>query len=356
MKTLTILQTATPDYRNKVFQYFKKNLGKNFSLFSGNSYFEASIKTDKTIDFLNPVKNYYLFNRKLLFQTGMWKETLHCNLLVLELNPRIISNWCLLILRKLTSKKTILWGHAWPRNGIKSRSDGVRNIMRMLSDEIIVYTEKQAEELRKKMPYKKITAAPNSFLHQNEMGTSPIPKQEITNLIYVGRLSKPKKSKLLIDAFINVISNLPAQANLIIIGDGEQKEILQNLVIQNKLEHRIKILGQIYDFEQLKKYYAKSLFSVSPGYVGLSITQSFGFGVPMLISKDENHSPEIEAAIVNENSIYFETGNKKDLSKKIIAIYQNKEKWLSKREVIVKFCQKNYSIENMSQIFIDLVK
>ncbi len=356
MKTLTILQTATPDYRNKVFQYIKKNLEENFSLFSGNSYFEASITTDKTIDFLKLVKNHYFFNRKVLFQTGMWKETLHCDLLVLELNPRIISNWGLLLLRKLNSRKTILWGHAWPRTGIKSRSDGVRNVMRILSDEIIVYTETQAEELRIKMPTKKITAAPNSFLYQHEMGTLSLPKEEITNLIYVGRLSEPKKSKLLTDAFINSISDLPSQANLIIIGDGEQKKTLQNLVIQNKLEHRIKILGQIYDFEQLKKYYSKSLFSVSPGYVGLSITQSFGFGVPMLISKDEKHSPEIEAVNVNENSIFFETDNKQDLSKKIIAIYQNKEKWLSKREAIAKFCQKNYSIENMSQIFINLVK
>lgn len=356
MKTLTILQTATPDYRNKVFQYIKKNLADNFLLFSGTSYFESSIKTDKTIDFLKPVNNHYFLRRKFLFQTGMFKETLGCDILVLELNPRIISNWCLLLFRKLNSKKTILWGHAWPRKGKQSNSDRLRNIMRSLSSEIIVYTEKQAKELQIKMPLKKITAAPNSILFRNEMETSLKPNDAITDLIYVGRLTKLKKIKLLTEAYIDSLSALPANANLIIVGDGDEKETLQNLVIKNNLENRIKIVGQIYGFEQLKKFYAKSLFSVSPGYVGLSITQSFGFGVPMLISKDKNHSPEIEAAKANENCIFFETYNKNDLSRKIIEIYHNKENWLSKRKAIATSCQKNYSIENMAQIFIDLVK
>ena len=356
MKTLTILQTATPDYRAKVFLTIKKNLGDNFSLFSGMSYFENSITTDKSIVFLKPVKNHYFFKRKFLFQTGMWKETITCDLLVLELNPRIISSWILLFFRKLSAKKTVLWGHAWPRKGRNSKSDSIRHVMRILGDEIIVYTKKQAKELQEKMPSKKIIAAPNAFLYKHEMETSNIPMAEITDIIYVGRLTKVKKTRLLAEAFIRSISILPAKTNLIFIGEGEENQTLQNLAIENKLEDRIKILGSIYNSENLKKYYAKSLFSVSPGYAGLSIIQSFGFGVPILISKNEKHAPEIEAVIENENSIYFETDNSEDLGRKMLMIFQKKENWLKKRKEISKFCKKNYSIENMAQVFIDLVK
>lgn len=356
MKTLAILQTATPEYRNKVFLTIKKNLGNNFSLFSGMFYFENSITTDKSIEFLKPVKNHYFFNRKFLFQTGMWKETLTCDLLVLELNPRIISNWILLIFRKLSSKKTVLWGHAWPRKGRNRKSDSIRQFMRILGDEIIVYTKKQAKELQEKMPCKKIITAPNAFHYIHEMETSNLPIEEITNIIYVGRLTKAKKTKLLVEAFTTSISILPSKTNLILIGDGDEKKSLQNLVIENQLEHRIKIIGSIYDRENLKKHYAKSLFSVSPGYAGLSIIQSFGFGVPMLISKNEEHAPEIEAVIANENSIYFQTDDREDLSKKMLAFFQKKEHWLKNRKEISKFCQNNYSIENMAQVFIDLVK
>ena len=108
MKTLILLQTAAPDYRKKVFQSIRENLGENFTLYSGSTSFEKSIKTDETINFLKPVKNHYFFIRKVLFQTGMWQDCLQCDVLILELNPRIISNWLLLIFRKTLLKKSVL--------------------------------------------------------------------------------------------------------------------------------------------------------------------------------------------------------------------------------------------------------
>jgi hypothetical protein len=87
----------------------------------------------------------------------------------------------------------------------------------------------------------------------------------------------------------------------------------------------------------------------------LSAIQSFGFGVPMLVSKDENHSPEIEA--VNElNSTFFETDNIDSCGIEILKYFKNKNKWVSTREKIVEHCKKNYSAENMTQTFIKLVK
>lgn len=49
--------------------------------------------------------------------------------------------------------------------------------------------------------------------------------------------------------------------------------------------------------EDIYDVYANALVSVSPGYVGLSLTQSLSFGVPMLIAIDEAHVPEIDAAL-----------------------------------------------------------
>jgi len=356
MKTLVILQTATPHYRKKVFQYIKNNLGKNFILYSGTSYFEDSIKTDKEIVFLKPIHNHYFFNRRFLFQNGMWHGSLICDVLVLELNPRIISNWFLLVARILLFKKTVLWGHVWPRKGKNSKSEIIRHCMRILATEIIVYTKTQQNELQEKMPKKKITTASNAIFYKNEMQVTEMKNEEINDLIYVGRLSKSKKPKLLIEAFIAVLNQLPKKTQLLIIGDGEEKDAINELIIKNNLEDRIKILDQINDFSILKKLYSTSLLSVSPGYVGLSITQSFAFGVPMLISKDENHSPEIEAATENENCLFFETDSIDDLSTKIFEFFTFKKEWLLKRNNISIFCKTNYSIENMSNIFIDLVK
>jgi len=221
-----------------------------------------------------------------------------------------------------------------------------------LGDVIVTYTKTQAEELQEKMPYKKIVYAPNSLYYRAEMQCEN--KPEISDIIYVGRLTKLKKPAILVEAFSKIVDELPANAKLIIVGDGEEKNHLKTLIQDLKLNGRVKLLGHVGDYEALKELYSKTLFSVSPGYVGLSITQSFGFGVPMLISKDENHSPEIEAVIEGENSMFFETDSIDDLSNNILSFYNEKEKWTNKRKSLCKYCKAHYSIEAMAQTFLDI--
>ncbi len=183
MKKLIIIQTVVPDYRNLFFERLKDVLKDQFELYAGNNSFEISIKTQSKNH--KKLKNHFLFNRKLLFQTKIWHLLFKDDVIVLELNPRIISNWIFLIIRKILSKPTILWGHAWPRNGKKSKSDILRNLMRKLGDKIIVYTHQQKKELQEKMPDKNILAAPNALFKSNNMVYESKPSAK--NLIYVGR-------------------------------------------------------------------------------------------------------------------------------------------------------------------------
>lgn len=354
MKKLIILQAALPDYRKKLFLYIKKELGGCFELYGGDCYFEKSVKTDQTIVFKNSVKNIYLFNRRFLFQFGMWSIVLKNNVLVMELNPRILSNWIILILRKVFNRKTILWGHAWPRNGKDSKSDIIRNFMRAMADEIIVYTKTQRKELIQRMPHKKIRVAPNAVFYKDEMITNQN-SEIIKNIIYVGRLTKSKKALFLTRAFHKIMMDLPSNANLIVVGNGEEKGLIENYVKLHSLDDRIRILGHIGKYEKLKELYESSLVSASPGYIGLSVTQSFGFGVPMIVSKTETHSPEIEAVIETENAIYFETDDLESLSQTIVSFYDSKNEWIIKRKSIVDFCKENYTTEVMAASFITLL-
>ena len=352
MKKLTIIQTVAPDYRNLFFQRLKDVLKDRFELYAGNESFETSIKTQSKIH--KEVKNHFLWKRKFLFQTKIWHLLFKDDVIVLELNPRILSNWLFLIIRKILSKPTVLWGHAWPRNGKKAKSDILRHWMRKLGDKIIVYTHRQKKELQEKMPGKEIEAAPNALLKSSSMQT----EQNATakDLIYVGRLVAAKKVYFLVKAFHHALNLIPDDAKLFIVGDGEEKEKIQQYINRHNLSNRIQLLGHISDYKTLKKLYTHALFSISPGYGGLSITQSFGFGVPMLISKTENHSPEIEAVKEGINALFFKTDNLDDFARKLQMIYQEREYWLKKREKIVDFCQKNYSVEAMAQVFINLIK
>ena len=170
MKKLVIVQTSAPDYRKKLYLFIAKQLKQDFKLYSGNHYFEDSVKTDFSIDFIHEVKNNFFFKNKFLFQTGNhWSEVLKNNILVLEMNPRILSNWIILLIRKVLNKKTVLWGHAWPRSGKGSKSDKLRHLMRLLGSQIIVYTKTQQKELSGLMKNKPIVPAVNAVYYKKEM-------------------------------------------------------------------------------------------------------------------------------------------------------------------------------------------
>ena len=352
MRKLIILQSITPDYRKLFFETIQFNLKDKFRLYSGDSYFESSLKDDESIKKIK-VKNFFLFN-KFLIQSHFIKLIFENAILVLEMNPRILTNWVLLIFRKFLKKETVLWGHAWPRKGKESKSDLLRGLMRKLSSKIIVYTNKQKEELKLKMPNKIILAAPNAVIPSTKM-ISNTDLSNINNIIYVGRLTKLKKTLILIKAFHGVLQKLPKECDLVILGSGDEVNSLKEYVSENSLKDRVHIKGHVSSYVELKKEYLSSLISVSPGYVGLSITQSFGFGVPMIISKNENHSPEIEAFEENKNGLYYETDNVNDLGIKILNIFENKKKWIDERKKILDSCKENYSIDAMANTFIKLI-
>ena len=353
MRKLVIIHTVTPDYRTVFFKNIYNSLQGRFELYSGDSYFEPTVTSHKTIK-RKRVKNIFLFNRKLLFQKGIWHLVFINDVIVLELNPRIISNWIFLFVRWVFNKQTYSWGHAWGRKGINSRTDFLRSFMRKLSDGVIVYTNKQKTELQNKMPQKKIISAPNSLFSRSDMILSE-DEGIREDIISVCRLVPTKKILFLVKSFMKGIEKLPINTNLIIVGDGDEKGKIEKFVNDHRLTDRVKLLGHISDYNQLKELYSKAYFSVSSGYIGLSVTQSFGFGVPMLVSKDENHSPEIEAVIAGKNAVFFKTDDEEDFIRKIVKVFEECNYWNKERKNILELCKENYSSEAMAKVFIDLV-
>lgn len=342
-----LVQTAVGDYRQKVLEELIRISPGNFCVLSGSEYFEASTKTKVVLpDNLKLVKNVFLFKRRLLIQFGVTLAALKADGLILEMNPRIVNNWFILIARKLIGKKTVLWGHAWPRSGRASKSDKLRNMLRSLGDCIVVYTESQRLELLQRMPNKLIIAAPNSLYSQNDMyAEDGMP----ANFIYVGRLIKNKKPELLLRGYSRFLQeNSNFQGKLIIIGSGPEMSNLKLLSEELGVSNKVSFEGHISDINVLRDYYANAICSVSPGYVGLSITQSFSFGIPMLISKTEPHAPEIEAAIEGINCLFFESNSLEDICAKLAEFYSSAGTWRSRQQEILNNCKNSYSVEHMA--------
>jgi len=355
---MILLQTAIADYRNSFIKNVSMIFGDNFKIYVGPRYFEQSTTTSKYVldqRYTKEVKNIFLLNNKICCQLLPFYTVLKEDVVVFELNPRILSNWPLMFIRKLIGKKNVLWGHAWSRKGAGSKTELLRHIMRRLSHSLLFYTEQQKLEFNQKYPkYPGGTfIAPNSLYSEIDIQAVPLTGDDI---LYVGRLVKSKRVDLLINAFALAVNEVNKTVNLHIVGNGPEANELHSLVKELGLEQRVVFYGHVADVDELKALYKTSLFTVSPGYVGLSITQSFAFGRPMLVADKENHSPEIEAFVDNKNGMFFTAGNAQDLSTKLISFLEQKSDWVARFDAIAQDCKVRYSTEKMANGFADAVR
>lgn len=342
---LLLVQTSVGDYRQSVLDVLASNLGNAFVVCAGAEYFDPSLKTRITLDGnLRSAQNHFLLGRRLLWQSGCWREIACAEVALLELNPRILSTWVSLVLRKLLRKRTVLWGHAWPRAGREARTESVRAVMRRLADAILVYTETQATELRRLMPSAEIFAAPNALYRETDI--EAVDRSAATGFLYVGRLVPEKKPGLLLDAFRLAQPRLTDSTRVTFVGDGPLRAELEDRAAD--LGAAVEFTGHVGGREELRRLHAGALVTVSPGYVGLSITQSFSFGLPMLIARDEPHAPEIEAAVPGVNCLFFDSNSPASLADALLRVQAERARWVAAAPGIAADCAQRYSVEKMA--------
>lgn len=340
-----LVQMALPHYRRPIVRELGARLGGEFVVLVGRRSFDPTIETDPDIlENAWEVRNRFIA-RRLAWQDLPWRHVVQGDAVMLELNPRVASTWLLLIIRRLLGRRTVVWGHAWPRQGPASRSDKVRHLQRLLAHHVVVYTETQRTQLRARMPRKESSSAPNALYRRSEMHTADS-EVACTDIVFVGRLVHAKKPGLLLDAFLRVVKQLPEDIRLVFVGDGPERADLQKRALL--FADRVVFLGEVRDLTELRCVYATAIASASPGYVGLSITQSLGFGVPMMIAADEPHSPELEAAKPGVNAEFFGSDDTMQLGELIMSFARSREYWVTRRTTISATARELYSVETMA--------
>jgi len=139
-------------------------------------------------------------------------------------------------------------------------------------------------------------------------------------IIHVGRLDKWKNVDMLILSLKNLLPLYP-DAELIIIGDGDQMDNLVNLAEKLKISHKIIFTGAIYDYQILGKYLLASNIYVLAGMGGLSINDAMIFELPIICSVCDG----TEKFLVrhNYNGLFFKQNDLNDLIEKIKYLFDN---------------------------------
>lgn len=354
-KTIYLQQVIIPDYRINLFRLLREEFGLDFEVFAGKDDFGGTpVSCDDAWEYFQHSKNYYLWGERFLWQIGCFSQLLSADLVILNSNMRILSNNLILLLRKLLGRRTILWGHA---TGKIRTADFFRRVYFRLSNGFIAYTETQKRMLSQNYPRLNVWIASNSCVSSKDCLPVQAEVEDISTILYVGRLIKSKKVRLLLAGYIYAreVHFLPENVRLVFVGDGDEHVYLKQQVDEASLSKYVKFSGHVSDISRLRYYYSKAICSVSPGYVGLSAIQSFSFGIPMLVARNENHSPEIEACLEGFNTQFFSSDDHVKLAIGLSAFFKEKSKWLKSRSSISEWTGKHYSFEAMKNAFANAI-
>lgn len=216
--------------------------------------------------------------------------------------------------------KFLLWGHRYSKNKVSNR---LRDFLMRKSDGVILYGEEDVQKMIERgISKEKVYIAYNTmFINNFENGSSFHDKHRI---LFVGRAQKRKKVDLLIQAFAKVLDHIPSNITLDIIGDGEQNLLLKQLVKDLKIDRFVNFHGSITDEVSIKPFFLESIAYVSPGPVGLSVLQSFSYGIPVITYRHCYHGPEFHNIVHEWNGYIYE--NQGELESILVEYCNNIEK------------------------------
>ena len=162
-------------------------------------------------------------------------------------------------------------------------------------------------------------------------------------LISIGRLTNQKNYIFLIRNF-KKLSLKYEDIKLLIIGDGEKKKILQNLIIKFQLENKVKLIG--YE-KNIYKYLKKSNFYISTSKwegSSLAMIDAAFMGLPILCS----NCPTGRKEFINndERGFLFDEGDSKNFLNKFNEMYKINPDQLKIRLVKAKKESKKFTLLN----------
>lgn len=280
-------------------------------------------------------------NKKLEWQPNAIKNifTNKIDVYIVLGNPHSISTWLCLIFAKLKNTPTFIWSHGYLKeeNGIKGF---IRKYFYKLGSMHLLYgnnakkimlkkgfKEKELYVIYNSLDYEKQKFHREQLTYEDRLETRNkynINENSIT-IVTIGRLVKKFKLEQVIES-IKILKDKGIDANLIIIGDGEERENLENLVKSFNIIDKVTFYGACHEEEEISKLYNAADYSVVMGSIGLAAMHSLAYGIPVITNNNmDKHHPEIEAIIDNKTGFYFEENNLDDFITKLKPIQYRSE-------------------------------
>ena len=246
-----------------------------------------------------------------------------------------ISVWAFALCKNLffPKKKVYYWCHGWygKETWIEKR---IKKFLFSAADGIFTYGE-YARDLMicEGIDGSKIWPIHNSLDHDRQVAirqsglTDPVYVDHFGNkfpvLIFIGRLTPVKRIDLLIKAMSN-LRERGCDYNLILVGDGAEREKLEHLAREKNLGNRVWFYSACYDEAINARLIHNADLCVAPGNIGLTAMHTMVFGTPALTHDSfEWQMPEFQAIKDGQTGTFFHKDDVESLADAIQRWFEN---------------------------------
>lgn len=374
MKTIKFFMNIAPHYRAPLWNILLNNpnwlahffFGDNLSGVEAIDFEKDEFSSNKIR--LHKVKNYWWKKDKILWQSGVISECCRTKFeyAVFTSEMSRLSTWIAAVICRLRGIKVVFWAH-----GLYGYESGLKlwlkKIFFRLPNKFAMY-ERRGKNILVKHGFKpdnlyvvfnSLDYDAHKLLNKELQG---LDKKEIFSFFYdsslpvaifIGRLTKTKKLDMLLQA-INQMNNEETKVNLVIIGDGPERENLEEMGKTGLKKKWLYFSGACYKEEVIGKFLSTSDLCVSPGNVGLTAIHSLSFGTPVCTHDNMVHQmPEAETIKDGYNGFFFKENDVNDLRIKIEDWMDNMDRELTRKrsyEIIDMYYNPYYQLKVFEQL------
>jgi glycosyltransferase involved in cell wall biosynthesis len=324
-------------YRIPIFTLLDNSNNYNYEFWaaekSKNKFLLTNNKTLKIVDTPFKLINIPIINKKLEWQPKAIQlvQSEKIAIYIALGNPNSLSTWLCFIIAKLRKIPIFIWSHGYLKEE-NSLKGFIRKYFYKFGNKHLLYgntakkimlskgfKESELHVIYNSLDYEKQKFYRNQLTYKDRLKIRDMYniKENSITIVTIGRLAKKFKLEQVVES-IKMLKDKNIDSNLIIIGDGEEKENLITLVKEFKIIDKVFFYGACHEEEEISKLYNASDYSVVMGSIGLAAIHSLAYGIPVITNNNmAKHHPEIEAIINNKTGFLFEEDNLEDFISKL---------------------------------------
>lgn len=330
------LVSLTPShYRKLIYKMMEEQMGCEYVFGKG----QTTVKSIDLSVFQHAIEvpNLPIGKGKWYKMPGVSKYLSNYDVVINDMGILCTTSWWFMLVSKFKKQKVYLWDHGWyGREGFVKK--WMKRLYFGLAEGSFIYGN-YARNLMIENGFdgSKLHVIHNSLdydaqiLLRNEMVKTTIYSDHFDNnnpvLVMIGRLNLRKSLNMLIEAIAR-LKEKGEMYNVVLIGDGEDRQKLEQLSSELNVADQVWFYGACYDEKTNAELIYNSDMCVVPGDIGLTAMHAMMFGTPC-ISHDyyPNQGPEFEAIQEGVTGYFFKHNDVNSLAETI-------SKWFAEKKDI----------------------